>query len=226
VALRYVLAKQGGLWFRSTEHRIVRVKSTVYDVDGLYEILGVSTDASWEEIVHAGHKRMIESHPDYGGDEEEFIKVREAYKILSRPSKRAEYDSKRPSLTFNIITQDTGQSRLEATTAMHSHNYSAFYKPPSLILNQEDVDRLSLQEKSLFFHAYNNKVSVIIRIGITEEELHYFRVINGAFLIPLTYIRNQKIPDYLISFAVLSLLIEQTTEIGLKETNENRKERL
>jgi hypothetical protein len=41
--------------------------------------LGVSADADSEEIRAAYRRRVKETHPDQGGDEEEFKRVREAY---------------------------------------------------------------------------------------------------------------------------------------------------
>lgn len=41
--------------------------------------LGVSTDAGLDEIRAAYRRRVKETHPDHGGDEDEFNRVREAY---------------------------------------------------------------------------------------------------------------------------------------------------
>lgn len=61
-----------------------------------YAILGVSPEASPEEIKRAFRKLALETHPDRNpGDrqaEEQFKKINEAYGVLSDPQKRAEYD--------------------------------------------------------------------------------------------------------------------------------------
>lgn len=57
-----------------------------------YEILGVNRNATQEEILAAYRKRCLETHPDRGGNETDFLNVRKGYEILSNPEKRVEYD--------------------------------------------------------------------------------------------------------------------------------------
>ena len=47
-----------------------------------YDILGIDEDADEAEIKQAFRRRALETHPDKGGDEEEFKRVREAYECL------------------------------------------------------------------------------------------------------------------------------------------------
>ncbi len=57
-----------------------------------YKILGVSRDASSEEIKRAYYKLAHTHHPDKGGEEKKFKEINEAYQILSNKEKRAQYD--------------------------------------------------------------------------------------------------------------------------------------
>lgn len=58
----------------------------------LYEILNVPPDASIEEIRAAFHRLGLKVHPDQGGSNALFRRVKDAYDTLSDPKRRAEYD--------------------------------------------------------------------------------------------------------------------------------------
>jgi molecular chaperone DnaJ len=58
-----------------------------------YEILGISKDASPDEIKKAFRRLAVQHHPDKeGGDETKFKEINEAYEVLKDSSKRQRYD--------------------------------------------------------------------------------------------------------------------------------------
>lgn len=58
----------------------------------LYAILGVSKDATEDELKKAYRKKSRELHPDTGGDEDAFKELQAAYEVLKNPQARANYD--------------------------------------------------------------------------------------------------------------------------------------
>ena len=60
-----------------------------------YEVLGVSKNASKEDIKASYRRLALKYHPDRNkepGAEEKFKEINEAYGVLSDPEKRARYD--------------------------------------------------------------------------------------------------------------------------------------
>lgn len=62
--------------------------------DNYYDVLGVSKDASEDEIKKAYRKLALKTHPDKnGGNDTEFKKINIAYETLSEPDKKTAYDN-------------------------------------------------------------------------------------------------------------------------------------
>lgn len=74
------------------------MSSTVPLNEDLYQVLGVSTDATESEIQRAYRKLALKYHPDRNPDDAaaagKFKQASEAYEILKDPAKRTAYDSR------------------------------------------------------------------------------------------------------------------------------------
>jgi DnaJ-class molecular chaperone len=58
-----------------------------------YVILGIDTDASKAEIKEAYRKLVQKYHPDhFGEDSSPFLRIQEAYQVLSDPARKRQYD--------------------------------------------------------------------------------------------------------------------------------------
>jgi len=57
-----------------------------------YEVLGLSKNASDDEIKKAYRRLAVKHHPDQGGNEENFKEIAEAYEVLKDEKKRQRYD--------------------------------------------------------------------------------------------------------------------------------------
>jgi curved DNA-binding protein CbpA len=64
----------------------------------LYKRLGLSRDASQDDIQNAHRKLVRKYHPDTNPEdikaEERFKEIQQAYEVLSNPEKRREYDER------------------------------------------------------------------------------------------------------------------------------------
>ena len=75
----------------------MRLKLKAFVEKDYYEVLGVSKEATTEEIKKAYRKLALETHPDRNPGnkeaEEKFKELAKAYETLSNPDKRTVYDS-------------------------------------------------------------------------------------------------------------------------------------
>lgn len=69
-------------------------KDTPQDLPNYYEILGISHDATYEEIK-SRYRQLVKSiHPDISGEDSDadMAKINEAYEVLSDKERRHKYD--------------------------------------------------------------------------------------------------------------------------------------
>ena len=75
-----------------------------------YEVLGVSKDASSEDIKKAFRKLAFQYHPDHNHDDsasEKFKELNEAYEVLCDPTKRSAYDRFGHNGGVNLFGQES-----------------------------------------------------------------------------------------------------------------------
>ncbi len=60
-----------------------------------YEVLGVATSVTEDQLRKAFRRALRETHPDTGGDPKRFVAVQLAWELIGTPDKRAEFDSGR-----------------------------------------------------------------------------------------------------------------------------------
>ena len=135
-----------------------------------YEILGVPTEASSEEIKKVFRRLARQYHPDLNpGDkaaEEKFKDIGEAYEVLSDPNKRAQYDQ------FSRFWKKKGFNRKSAKTTS--------FRTAS---DRNGTSRTSTQEEDFSqFGDFNNFIEQLLnrrspgRVSSTAPERSSFRV--------------------------------------------------
>ncbi|NES95876.1 MAG: J domain-containing protein [Desertifilum sp. SIO1I2] len=125
-----------------------------------YQILGVSRDASLDEIKKVYRRLARQFHPDLNpGDksaEEKFKEIGEAYDVLSDPSRRAQYDqfsnywgksgfrgrtNTRPAKTWGDSLRDLGNRNRSTEENVDFAQYPDFNKFIDLLLNRRREER-------------------------------------------------------------------------------------
>lgn len=69
----------------------------------LYEELELTPNCSFEDIKHQYRTLARIHHPDLGGDEEKFKRIKFAYEVLSDPDRRKQYDLNKSTNTGTSI---------------------------------------------------------------------------------------------------------------------------
>jgi len=100
-----------------------------------YKRLGISLDASNQEIKAAYRNKAREAHPDTEtGENEEFIKIQEAYQVLSEASLRRQYDLSRRYAGRWDWHEDSAISNEWQESFLQRHRMAAFFVGIILLL--------------------------------------------------------------------------------------------
>jgi len=87
-----------------------------------YQLLGVSQDAGLKEIKAKFYKLSLLYHPDKeSGDPVKYLQIKKAYKILSDPKKRKDYNSSLAT-TFNEFKQQDRDTEYHVNTDFVKEN--------------------------------------------------------------------------------------------------------
>lgn len=158
-----------GDWDEDSSLSIAKVMRKKIDAKGYYSMLGVDVDATDSEIRAAGKSLIMRSHPDHGGDSESFIKAVEAYRTLSKPESRAEYDNCTDSPKVGFRTDYSG-----LYDALSAAGEPAWYKEPSMILSEEELNAVRTWHMYLLEAAREFRLSLKIKAGVCRCPAGYY----------------------------------------------------
>lgn len=108
--------------------------------EDLYETLGVSPDATPDQIKKAYRKRALECHPDRGGGDEAAFKALEAaYGVLSDSEKRACYDRGDSPDDIERFAAEVQEALLHTFRSVLKSNYSGDLIDGAVRINNEVI---------------------------------------------------------------------------------------
>jgi curved DNA-binding protein CbpA len=125
----------------------------------LYEELGLSSTCTADEIKQKYRTLAQMHHPDKGGSEEKFKRIKLAYEILSDPVKRSHYDSTGEHYEESGIENEI-LSRLANMISFHTQQ-----------INPE-IDDLILKMKFDIYEAQRNTTNAISECENTIRKLN------------------------------------------------------
>ena len=153
-----------------------------------YRVLGVESSASAEDIKRAYRRAASRHHPDKGGDTQQFQEIEEAYRVLSDPAQRQQYDN--PGIKININgggfqhTPFDFDSIFEMFgTRMHPRNQQAQRNQRlSIWIELEDVARGGTKVLSIATHQGATNIEINVPQGIQDNEnVRYPGLAPGGF---------------------------------------------
>lgn len=195
-----------------------------------YQTLGVSKTSTPEEIKKAYRKLASVHHPDKGGNKESFQRIEEAYRVLSDPRTRQQYDNPQPAgFNFNMNggTFDINEiMRQFFGMQQNNHPQQKIYRTSIWLTLQQAYTGI---EQPLNMQTENNNYSfkVIVPPGVhSGQQIRYDSVIPNASIIIEYHVHKdlkfeRKNNDLFINYAisVLDLIVGKEIEI---ETIQNK----
>ena len=165
-----------------------------------YQTLGVAKNATPDDIKKSYRKLASKHHPDKGGDTATFQKLEEAYRILSDPQQRQQYDNPMPQgnpfggmpgggFNFNGDLNDLFGQMFQQHNRRQPNIPHTFRTTVGITLEQayySDTQHLKLQTP----HG-NHAITIQIPKGVsTGAQMRYENVIPQAVLLVEFQVQN------------------------------------
>lgn len=129
-----------------------------------YQTLGVAKTATPDEIKQAYRRMASRHHPDKGGDTATFQQIEEAYRTLSDPEKRQQYDNPQPQFNgfpggfhFDINGSNPFEEILQQFTRQHrqqrqrAYSMTIFVKLEQVALGSTEIIQIQTDTGSKTF---------------------------------------------------------------------------
>jgi curved DNA-binding protein CbpA len=179
-----------------------------------YTELDVPVDASLETIKQRYRTLAQMHHPDKGGDEELFKRIKLAYEILSDPVRRKQYD-----ITGETTTTNAKDEAIANIVQILLHVV------PSLNVDQDDLIQIAEIETRTMLDLVHKDISVTERYIVNLEKVSSkLRIktsgenILNTFIVHQIQQRKQELDNFQRRVQVCSLMLEilKDYEYGLR----------
>jgi len=152
-----------------------------------YATLGVGRNATADEIKRAYRRLASQHHPDKGGSKDRFQEIEEAYRVLSDPATRQEYDNPRPQAHFS-----SGGFNLDEIFNMFGTRFQQQARQPianlQLWITLQDVANPGPRVISVSSPYGQSQIEIQIPAGIRDgDSVRYPRVAPGQQDLVITY---------------------------------------
>jgi molecular chaperone DnaJ len=172
--------------------------------ENYYDILGVSKDASYDDIRAAYRKAAKQYHPDLNnGDkksEEKFKQVAEAYECLSDPEKRQQYDSPVRDFSFGDINSGFNINDL-FSNIMNNFSTRGFSTQGRMERGEDVIEQIAIDledlakdiSKQIVYERSKTCLScngTKLKSGTKESDIHKCKKCHGMGSVTMTNRRN------------------------------------
>ena len=160
-----------------------------------YQILGVAREANPDDIKRAYRRLASQHHPDKGGDTHRFQEIEEAYRVLSDPAQRQQYDNPRSGFGMPF---GSGGIDLDQIFNMFGHNIRQQSRTPRLTLwiGLRDVALGGRRTVALQIGNQTSNVEIDIVPGIGDgDTIRYPALAPGGQDLIITF-RIQNLPGW------------------------------
>ncbi|XP_034038078.1 dnaJ homolog subfamily C member 4 [Thalassophryne amazonica] len=155
------------LWCYKSSSRLLSQSSVRRKAVNYYDLLGVKSDATLEEIKNAFFLKSKKLHPDSDPSNPdlhcEFVNLNQAYRVLSKQSSRKEYDLK---IKYSYSRDQPFRATSGSTYTASTENQNMRYWKQFHYANQMSAEEQQKQKKKKLYTVFYCIIGMMVSIGI------------------------------------------------------------